>query len=183
MGRMQNWKQLQMGSVVAFAWSIAVVCGCRPDGEPDVGDSATDGCLAEGNPSLTIGQGSGSEFNALADGDEVGLDVAPQGGFGVSVRAKSAGLVADDVVDVLLVTEIAGEQVGSFLNEGTMLYCQDDGAGLLWGVVVGFDPDVYTTNEDLLELDGQEVSLGVTAYDVAGNEAEGWVDVVIRVGQ
>ena len=40
-----------------------------------------------------------------------------------------------------------------------------------------------TTNEDLLALDGQDVSLGVIAYDVAGNEAEGWVDVVIRVGQ
>ncbi len=135
-----------------------------------------------GDPALVIGSGVGDVFTPYEDGAVVGLSVAPQGGFGVAVRASTTGLVTDDVVDVLLETRIDGALVGSFLNEQVTLYCQDDGSGLLWGVVVGFDPAVYATNDDLLALDGQEVELVVTAMDTAGAAATGTAAVIIDVG-
>ena len=118
-------------------------------------NNIVNGCDSSGEKSVTIGTGAGSDFNPLMDGDSVSLVVAPQGGFGVSVRAQTTGLKADDIVDVLLVTEIDGVQSGDFLNQGVQLYCQEEsGNGLLWGVVVGFDPDTFTSNDDLLALNG-----------------------------
>ena len=119
----------------------------------------------------------------------VGLDVAPQGGFGVPVRALTTGIRSADgdephaTSEVLLDTYIDGALSGSFLNETVEVYCQDDGAGLIWGVVVGFDPKVWVTADDLLSLDGEEVTLVVVATDPEGREAEGSVDVVISVGR
>jgi hypothetical protein len=156
--------------------------GC-PAADPDcTGEPAAD-CWADVPPEVAIGQGQGAEFSPLGTGATVGLDVAPQGGFGISVRLQTAGLLADDIVDVLLVTELDGEQSGSFLNEGSTLYCQEDGSGLLWGVVVGFDPDVFSSNDDLLALSGQTATLRVTVYDAEGREATGVVDVKIEVGR
>ncbi|MDP6931826.1 MAG: hypothetical protein QGG40_02875 [Myxococcota bacterium] len=160
-------------------WTWLMMLACQGGGD-DTGPGYD--CAGSGDPTLTIGQGQGSTFVELETGDTVGLDVAPQGGFGVPIRAQTTGLVADEAVDVLLVTEIDGVEVGSFLNQGTNLYCQDDQTGLLWGVVVGFDADVYQTNEDLLELNGQSVDLVVTAYDTDGDEAEGRVTVTVEVG-
>ncbi|MCO4745851.1 MAG: hypothetical protein KC912_13740 [Proteobacteria bacterium] len=146
------------------------------------------GCLGEetcepsGTPGLVLGQGAGSEFVPFTEGQGVSLDVAPQGGFGVSVRASTEGVLVGSV-DVLLDTEIDGENVGTFLSTGVPLYCQDDGTGLLWGVVVGFDSSVYSTNDDLLALNGQEVDLVVTATDEEGTAAVGRATVTIEVGQ
>jgi len=138
-------------------------------------------CTSTADASLTIGYGVGEDFTAYQAESVVGLSVAPQGGFGVAVRASTSGLAAGEV-SVLLETEIAGEQVGSFLNESVTLYCQDDGSGLLWGVVVGFDPATYSSNDDLLSLDGQVVDLVVTATDTEGNSATGITPVTINVG-
>ena len=52
-----------------------------------------------------------------------------------------------------------------------------------WDVAVGFDQEQYSTNEDLLSLEGQETELRVLATDEDGNEAEGRVNVVIALGQ
>jgi len=139
-------------------------------------------CAGEGASSVALGTGAGEEFIPFADGDVVGMVSAPQGGFGVDVRASTTGLVADDAVRVLLETVIDGEVNGSFLNESVQLYCQDDGSGLLWGVVVGFDSSKYKTNDDLLELDGQVVDLVVTVTDVVGNSESGVSTVEIAVG-
>ena len=54
--------------------------------------------------------------------------------------------------------------------------------GLLWGVVVGFDPEIYSSNDDLLSLDGEVVDLVVTATDTTGNSATGTTPVTINVG-
>ncbi len=148
-------------------------------------DSGADGaaCGDSGAKSVTIGQGAGDAFYPLETGAGVGLDIAPQGGFGVSVRALTTGLKTNDLVDVNLITEIAGEQTGEFLNEGVQLYCQEDyGRGMLWGVVVGFDPDVFATNDDLLELNGEEVTLILEVTDSRGKTATGNVTVTIETG-
>ena len=153
------------------------------------GDTAEDLCPVSGEPSLTIGYGVGDQFTPYEEGAEVGLESAPQGGWGVGVRALTTG-ISSSVADtphatsaVLLDTYIDGELVGSFLNETVEVYCQDDGSGLIWGVVVGFDPETYDTNEDLLGLDGQDVQLLVEATDSEGRVATGTVDVLITVGR
>lgn len=139
-------------------------------------------CEGAGEPSVTLGTGAGHSFDALEDGAEVELDIAPQGGFGVSVRASTSGLRADEAVEVFLEPLIDGESAGSFVNPAVQLYCQDDGSGLLWGVVVGFDPAVYSDNDDLLALAGQEVTLQVTITDLDGDAALGEVTVALTVG-
>ena len=48
--------------------------------------------------------------------------------------------------------------------------------------VVGFDPQVYSSNDDLLVLDGTTVDLVVTVTDEQGNAATVRQPVVIRVG-
>ena len=158
---------------------LALACTKDPSDDSDADGS---GCGGGGAKSVTIGQGSGSAFYALEAGEGVGLDIAPQGGFGVSVRAETTGLKADDLVDVNLITEIAGEQTGDFLNQGVQLYCQESGRGLLWGVVVGFDPDVFATNDDLLELNGEEVDLILEITDSRNVMATGRVTVKIETG-
>ncbi len=175
-----------------FLFSILplLVLGChqsKEDGE-DTGLSPEERCGGQSTPSLEVGYGSGAEFWAYESGAEVGLAPAPQGGFGVWVRAKTTGILAakGDVphatTAVLLETLIDGVVVGSFLNETVEVYCQADGTGLLWDVAVGFDPEDYATNDDLIALDGQEVQLFVEATDANGEAAIGIVDVVIAVG-
>ena len=171
-----------------FAVFMAMWLGCTDKvsectgGDGDCTGSPEPDCWADVPPQVAIGQGQGSEFNTLVTGATVGLDVAPQGGFGVSVRLQTVGLRADDIVDVLLETEIDGVLSGSFLNEGSTLYCQEDGSGLVWGIVVGFDPEVFSSNDDLLALSGQVATLRVTVFDAEGHEGTETVDVQIEVG-
>jgi hypothetical protein len=160
---------------------FALLIGC-PKG-PDSGDSGNVDalCAGEGATSLVLGSGSGSAFEPFTAGQEVALDVAPQGGFGVSVRALTTGLETGTIslqVDSL----IDGELEGTFTIDAIQLYCQDDGAGLLWGAVVGFDPAVYSSNDDLLALDGELVTLEVTGTDARGVSVTGRSDVTVRVG-
>jgi hypothetical protein len=167
-----------------------LVLGCQKskDNGEDTGLSPEERCGDKRTPGLEIGYGSGAEFWAYASGAEVGLAPAPQGGFGVWVRAKTLGIRAADgdvphaTTAVLLETLIDGVVVGSFLNETVEVYCQPDGTGLLWDVAVGFDPEDYATNDDLISLDGQAVQLFVEATDASGQSVSGTVDVVIAVG-
>lgn len=164
--------------------------GCSSTDEPtDSGSSLDPRCEGGGDSSLEIGFGSGAEFWSYEDGASVGLAPAPQGGYGVFVRAKTQGIrsaegeVPHATSAVLLETYIDDELVGSFLNETVEVYCQEDGTGLLWDVAVGFDPEKYSTNDDLIGLDGQEVRLLVEATDRDGQRAVGTVDVIIDVGK
>jgi hypothetical protein len=152
-------------------------------------DSGSELCPLSGEPSLTIGYGVGDQFTAYETGAEVGLESAPQGGWGVGVRARTTGIAASAgstphaTSAVLLDTYLDGDLAGSFLNETVEVYCQDDGTGLIWGVVVGFDPVTFDTNEALLNLHGEEVELWVEATDAEGRVATGIVDVIITVGR
>ena len=164
-----------------------VACGST-DSENDSGSDPSP-CEGGGEASLEVGFGTGGEFWTFDEGASVGLAPAPQGGYGVWVRAKTTGLRSMEgetphaTSAVLLETYIDDELAGSFLNETVEVYCQDDGTGLLWDVAVGFDPVEYATNDDLIGLDGQAVRLYVEATDREGRVASGSVDVVIDVGK
>lgn len=159
---------------------LTLVCttlgtGCDGGEEPDP-------CEAWDTPDVILGQGVGGEFAPFEDGEAVGLAVAPQGGFGVTVLVQTQGLEAGDLVQAILDVERGGAVEGSFTLD-TPLVCQSDGSGArISGVVVGFDPQVYATNDDLLALDGQEVELIVTVTDGAGNTGVGRQVVVVQVG-
>lgn len=156
--------------------------GCSGPDDPPTDDL----CVGGDTPSATLGRGVGSAFLEYEDNEEVGLAVAPQGGFGVTVIVRTAGLEAGVglVANVQLNVEDGSSQVvGEFLQENTALACRDaDIGGEIRGVVVGFDPAVYKTNDDLLALDGQSVNLVVTVNDDNGRSATVRKPVIIRVG-
>jgi hypothetical protein len=131
---------------------------------------------------LILGQGASSAFEPLEDGAEVALSIAPQGGMGVSVRALSRGLATDEVLDVQLITRIDGEQTGLF-ETNAILTCQEDGHGLLWGQVVGFDRDEFPDLDSLIALDGELVDLVVIATDSQDRTAEGSATITLRVAR
>jgi len=145
----------------------------------------TDLCASGDSPTLELGSGVGGAFEPYVDGQVVTLDVAPQGGFGVTTLIATTGLLAGDseLAAAQLDVRIGGNLEGSFLAEDTRLLCADPAeGGRMSGVVVGFDPAVYSTNDDLLDLDGQTVLLDVTVTDSAGNTANAQRDVVVSVG-
>ncbi len=160
--------------------SIALGClalGCDDEAPPDP-------CAHDFEPRLEIGQGVSDAFLRFGDEEDVGLVVAPQGGFGVDVRVSTIGLVAGEGVlsTLLLETVVDDVVVGSFENPGQKITCVPERGGLITGIVVGFDPDDYATNEDLLRLDGQRVVLRVTVSDQSGVQARGEQPVKIRAG-
>lgn len=146
---------------------------------------APDPCEPAADRVVTIGQGVGGAFEEFADGEEVALSIAPQGGFGISIVLQTAGITAtDDVrVDVNMATEIGGDETGDFLLEGAPLLCRSDGAGgSISGLVVGFDADEFRSNDDLLALDGETVELVVVIRE-AGQQTEARKSVTVQVGQ
>ncbi len=158
-----------------------VMAGCGDDG----GGGGDDLCGSLPTPTATLGQGVGGAFVAYEDLEEVGLAVAPQGGFGVTVIIRTAGLIAADGLsaDIQLNVEDSGQVVGEFLQENTALACRGkDIGGEVRGVVVGFDPAVYKSTDDLLALDGQVVDLVVTVTANNGESATVRQAVTIRVG-
>lgn len=142
-------------------------------------------CVAEANPTVELGQGVGGAFEPLTEGQVVGLAIAPQGGFGVTVLIQTHGLIASDdsVSTAQLDIEIGGQPAGDFLLDPAPLLCQADGTGRISvGTVVGLDPDIYKTNDDLLALDGVEATLDVTVTDEEGNSANTRQVVTISAG-
>ena len=136
-------------------------------------------------PTLTDGHGLAGDVIPYSEGEVVTLATAPQGGFGVPVRAQTTKLYCGDddspnaPVAVLLETIIDGELSAAFLNDTAVIYCQDDGTGLVWDLVVGFDSAEYSTVESLISLHGQSVDLYLEATDVEGVLASNWLNVEI----
>ena len=139
-------------------------------------------CESDATPEIILGQGASSAFEPFADGQEVPLTFAPQGGMGISVRALTTGLSTEQDVELILSTEIGGEQTGLFETTG-IFTCQEDGHGLLWGQVVGFDADLYPDIDDLLTLDGERVDVVITATDDRGRTAEGRATITLMVSR
>ncbi len=139
-------------------------------------------CEDDADPEIILGQGASSAFLPFEDGEAVPLSVAPQGGMGINIRARTRGLTTEELVSLELLTEIDGEETGRFETTG-IFTCQDDGFGLLWGQVVGFDPAEYPDVDALLELDGQLVDVVVIARDVDGTEVEGRATVTLEVAR
>ncbi len=164
-------------ATAAIAWCVsiaAVAVGCAPDP-----------CEPSDDRVVTIGQGVGGAFEEYADGEGVALSIAPQGGFGISIVLQTSGIAASDDarVDVNMATEIAGDETGDFLLEGAPLLCRSDGAGgSISGLVVGFDPDEFRSNDDLLALDGESVDLVVVIHE-EGQDTESRKTVTVQVGQ
>jgi hypothetical protein len=159
---------------------IWIAFGCSSDRE-ETGLTVDELCKGQGPTEVRIGTGAGSQFTPLNNGDVATLEVAPQGGFGVAIRASTSGMRADDVVEIRLDTELDGALSDSFTND-VQLFCQDDGTGLLTNVVVGLDREVYKTLDDLIPLNGQEVDLVVVVTDSRGESVDGRVTVEIKVG-
>jgi hypothetical protein len=157
-------------------------CGDKDDSAAaDTPPPAFD-CAGGGDLTMTIGENLvGGAFAEMEDGDVVGVAAAPQGGLGVFVSARTTGLVSDNPVDVLLEVEVEGALLGTYLSEGVQLYCQEDGSGLLWGVAVGFDSKIFQTTTDLLDLDGQQIDLLVSATDVDGETASDQITVELAL--
>ncbi len=159
---------------VVFPLACLLLAGCPPSP-----------CATSDSPLVQLGSGVGGAFSAYEDGQNVTLDIAPQGGFGVTTVILTHGLNADEeeLADVQLDVEIDGVESGSFLAENNRLQCRSDGeGGQISGVVVGFDPEVYQSNDDLLSLNGQEVDLDVTVFDSQGNVANVLQRVTVVVG-
>jgi hypothetical protein len=53
----------------------------------------------------------------------------------------------------------------------------------VWGITVGFDPDEFSTNTDLIELDGKAIDLSVTVTDDNGDSCTGEHTVSVQVGR
>lgn len=158
---------------LALSVCLMVVTGC------------SDPCDSSDDPQLILGTGVGGAFSPIADDQDVGLEAAPQGGFGVTTLLRTLGLSASDtsLANAQLDVLIDGELEGSFLLTDARLLCRSDGeGGEISGVVVGFDPDVYITTDDLLALNGQSVELDVTVTDETGNSAQALKPVTVVYG-
>ncbi len=157
---------------------------CTDDRNVDSSAGPIEACTASADTLVEIGRVGGTLFTPFSDGESVRLESAPQGGQGVSVALRTGGVSTEGAVDVLLEPYWNGAVQGSFVSEGLPLYCTEedngDQYGRVTGTVVGFDPDLYVTDDDLAVLDGETIDLlvGLTSSD--GAYAEGHVDVVIE---
>lgn len=150
-----------------------------------VGLAGCQNCEPSDNPTVLLGTGQGDRFDVYADGEAVTLGPAPQGGFGVPVLIGTTGLATglDNGADATLDIYIGGALSGSFFSEGLSLVCESNiEGGRIHGQVVGLDEDSYSTNDQLLGLDGTEVELRVTVVDTEGNEGLGSQIVTIEYG-
>jgi hypothetical protein len=157
---------------------VMLSVGCT---DKDDTDAPTEVCDATASPKVSLGRGTGGAFEALESGTPVGVQQAPQGGNGVSILIQTEGLKTGGPVNVKLDVEIAGVNEGSFLAEEIQLFCQDDGTGMIFGQVVGFDDAKYPTQADLIPLDDTSVDLLVTVTDAEGDVASGRTSVEVDV--
>lgn len=148
------------------------------------GPPVPEACRGSMSPTLAIGSGVGGAFQPFEDNQSVGLTVAPQGGFGVSVVLHTKGLAAGDklTADATLESLVDGMVSGTF-SLTLPLLCQSNGSGgLVSGVVVGFDPARYGSNDALLSLDGKIVVLRVTVTDTEKRKAVVEKPITLKVG-
>lgn len=147
--------------------------------------ACADLCEPADSPAAFLGQGVGGEVEEFTDGQSVALTPAPQGGFGVQVVISTAGLQTEERNTAQAVLDVYRDDTieGTFDSQGLQLFCAGPAnGGRIDGQVVGFDPQVYSTNDDLLDLDGSEVELRVTVTDTDGSTAVGTSLVTINVG-
>ena len=57
-------------------------------------------CAGKGPESLDLGGGESDSFEPYVEGDEAEIMVPPQGGYGLTFRARTLGLVTNNVVDL-----------------------------------------------------------------------------------
>ena len=139
-------------------------------------------CTPRGTPLVELGRGTGGVFEPFAEGQEVNLDVAPQGGFGVSIQARTEG-IPTGAVKLKMDSVIDGELAGTWTIESIDLLCQaEDGTGLMWGAVVGLDQEKFKDNDALLALNGKRLTMVVTLTDELGDETIGETTVTVKVG-
>jgi len=115
-----------------FCMGVLLSCGSSEE----TNTSQTGGCDANETTALRIGHAVFGEFAEYATNDEVTLVAAPQGGFGVAIYIETEGLVANAEVELTLDVLYEGKLYGSFFSE-QQLFCQENGYGMLWDVVVG----------------------------------------------
>ena len=140
-------------------------------------------CAGRGETSLVLGEGSGTEFTPFEEGHVVEIMTPPQGGFGLPFRARSLGLrIADQFLELEMRTEVDGQVLGEFLYEDMIAYCQDDGAGLMWGTATPIDHPDFVDAEDLEVLRGKEARMVVIATDAMGDQAQAevWIEISLR---
>lgn len=180
------------GMTISLMTVALWACGGNDDDPVDTGADATEAelmCAGElGEPEVFLGEGVGGAFAELQDGAQVGLEIAPQGGFGVSVQVRTVGIMGDAPAEVTVRTEIDGVTNAEFSfldddgNPTQQLFCQDDGRSALGaGIAVGFDAQQYT-QDNLTDLDGQVTDLIVEVTDERGVTAVGRKTVTIVVG-
>ena len=145
-------------------------------------------CESSDDPEVFLGRGVGGAFESLEEGAQVGLSVAPQGGFGVSVLVGTRGLQAGEgeVVEAdLTAVSSAVEGSEATFSLDAVLHCMDDGPdgvqGVIYGVVVGFSSSL--NNDQLLAMNGQPATLTVVVRDAAGVEASVDQEVTLIVGE
>ncbi len=160
---------------------LTALIGCSSAAPDDSGENIDALCNGAGSASVALGTGAGGAFDELMTGDVAVLVGAPQGGWGIKVRGKTTGL-AEGTVSIALDTKLDGVLSASHTNEAVNLFCQADGTGLFTDQVVGLDPVLYETNEDLLPLNGTDLELVVTVTDSAGTTQSGSVMVEMEVG-
>lgn len=161
---------------------LLATLGLLSCGEPTVEEL----CAGEGDPQILLGHGEGSEFVPFEPGEEVFITIAPQGGFGVTVRAATSGLYAGAdqgaaPISLVLRSRWKGEPSGEFDWGDVVLYCMEDGSGLFWGAIVPLDPERFPTEADLEQLDGELVELEAEATDARGEVVIGAAEVTLRL--
>jgi hypothetical protein len=166
---------------------VVALAACTDNSETDT-DTDAPLCGNEDSPTIELGRGVGGAFEPFADQQMVGLEVAPQGGFGVGVQIRTEGLQGDAPVTVTVRTSVDGVVGGefTFINDDGVptqnLFCRDDGFGALGaGITVGFDKEAWT-QDNLTDLDGKVSDLIVEITDESGTTATGTSTVLITVG-
>jgi hypothetical protein len=146
--------------------------GCSPAEETASGLDLS-ACEAGQTPEVFLGRGVGGAFEYLAEGEQLGLSSAPQGGMGVSVLVGTRGLRAGEgeivSADLTAYSPSVETSAATFTLDAA-LECMSDGPdgaqGVIYGVVVGFNSSLG--NSDLLLMDGQPAELTITVRDADG---------------
>lgn len=80
--------------------ALLIACGAGCTTTEDSGTIGPfDGCSADADMSVELGHLVGQEFTPFVTNEEVPLESAPQGGVGVSVSVRAAGLKTDAPAD------------------------------------------------------------------------------------
>jgi hypothetical protein len=136
------------------------------------GPATEDLCNGEGDPDVRLGTGVGGVFEDIVSDAVLTLGAAAQGGNGVRVNVRTAGLDTRDPMDIEVSGWLDGVESATFVFEDTQLFCQPDGEGMVEGLTVGFEQGLAFG-----DLDGRAAQLIVTATDSGGKNAEASVDV------